>query len=160
MLNLLTWWTWYVTNQWLSISRTSYNDFIILRMLFETISRCLINSTNERTKKSRFNDVIDWTYVWIMFLRYKFMFEKTTMKHTIKRWLIVEWLMIESTLNFCFDRWTSALRVAISQTLCQCRNVWSRLRIENWKCEHRTIRHSCLLIEKHLFQWDHWSSFV
>jgi hypothetical protein len=104
MSSLLTWWTWYVTNQWLSISRTSYNDFMILRMLFEIISKCLINSTNEWTKKSRFNDVIDWTYVWIMFLKYRFMFEKTTMKYTIRRSLI-HW-MIDDEINIKFLFWS------------------------------------------------------
>jgi hypothetical protein len=73
-------------------------------MLFETISRCLINSTDERTKKSRFNDVTDWTYVWVMFLRYKFMFEKTTMRHTIRRWLI-RW-MIDDWINIKFLFWS------------------------------------------------------
>jgi hypothetical protein len=73
-------------------------------MLFETISRCLINSTDERTKKSRFNDVIDWTYVWIMFLRYRFTFEKTTMRHTIKRWL-TRW-MIDDWVNIKFLFWS------------------------------------------------------
>jgi hypothetical protein len=73
-------------------------------MLFETISRCLINSTDERTKKSRFNDVIDWTYVWIMFLRCKFMFKKTTMRYTIKRWL-TRW-MIDDWVNIKFLFWS------------------------------------------------------
>jgi hypothetical protein len=104
MSSLLTWWAWYVTNQWLSISKTSYSDFIILKMLFETISRCLINSTDERTKKSRFSDVTDWTYVWIMFLRNRFMFEKTTMRHTIRRWLI-RW-MIHDWVNIKFLFWS------------------------------------------------------
>jgi hypothetical protein len=117
-----------VTNQWLSISRTSYNDFIILKMLFAIISRYLINLTNERTKKSRFNDVIDWTYVWKMFLRYRFIFEKTTMKHSIKdwltRWMIDDWVNIKFlfwSLNVCitnrdFSNALSMLKCLISST--------------------------------------------
>jgi hypothetical protein len=93
-----------MTNQWLSASKTSYSDFIILSMLFVSISRCLINSTDERTKKSRFSDVIDCTYVWIMSLRYKFISEKTTMRHTIKRWLI-RWI-IDDWVNIKFLFWS------------------------------------------------------
>jgi hypothetical protein len=93
-----------MTNQWLSASKTSYSDFIILSMLFVSMSKCLINSTNERTKKSRFNDVIDCMYVWVMFLRYKFIFKKTTMKHTIRRWLI-RW-MINDWINIKFLFWS------------------------------------------------------
>jgi hypothetical protein len=117
-----------MTNQWLSTSRTSYNDFIILSMLFVSISKCLINSTNKRMKKSRFNDVINCTYVWIMSLRYKFIFEKTTMRHTIKRWLtrriINDWVNIKFlfwSLNVCitsrdFSNALSILRCLISST--------------------------------------------
>jgi hypothetical protein len=93
-----------MTNQWLSTSRTLYNDFIILSMLFVSISRCFINSTNDRTKKSRFNDVTDCTYVWIMFLRYKFIFEKTTIRHTIRRWL-TRWI-INDWVNIKFLFWS------------------------------------------------------
>jgi hypothetical protein len=93
-----------MTNQWLSASRTSYSDYIILSMLFVSISRCLINSTDERTKKSRFSDVTDCTYVWVMFLRYKFISEKTTMRHTIKRWLI-RWIMSD-WINIRFLFWS------------------------------------------------------
>ncbi len=78
--------------------------FIILKMLFELISRCLINSMNERTKKSRFNDVTDCTYVWMIFSWYKFMFEKMTMKHTIKHWLI-RWI-INDWVNTRFLFWS------------------------------------------------------
>jgi hypothetical protein len=76
----------------------------MLSMLFVSISKCLINSTNERTKKSRFNDEIDCTYVCVMFLRYKFIFEKTTMKYTIKRWLI-HWI-INDWINTKFLFWS------------------------------------------------------
>ncbi len=88
----------------MSTLKTSYNDFTILNMLFVSISRCLINSTNERTKKSRFNDVTDCMYVWIMSLKYKFIFEKMTMKHTIKRWLI-RWIM-KNWINIKFLFWS------------------------------------------------------
>jgi hypothetical protein len=73
-------------------------------MLSELISRCLINWTIERTKKSRFNDVIDSTYVWIMFLRSRFIFEKTTMRHTIKRWL-TRWI-VDDWINTKFLFWS------------------------------------------------------
>jgi hypothetical protein len=72
-------------------------------------NRCLINSTNERTKKSRFSDVINCTYAWMMFLRYKFIFEKTTMRHTIKRcwirWIIKHWV------NIKFMFWSLNVRI-------------------------------------------------
>jgi hypothetical protein len=93
-----------MTNQWLSASKTSYKDFTILNMLFVSISRCLINSANERTKKSRLNDVTNCTYVWVIFLRYKFIFEKTTMRHTIKRWLI-RWI-VDDWVNIRFLFWS------------------------------------------------------
>jgi hypothetical protein len=73
-------------------------------MLFVSISKCLINSFNERTKKSRFKDVADYTYVWVMFLIHKFIFEKTTMRYTIKRWLI-RW-MINNWINIIFLFWS------------------------------------------------------
>jgi hypothetical protein len=60
-----------------------------LWICFVSISKCLINSTDERTKKSRFNDVIDCTYVWIMFLRYRFISKR-------RRWdirLNVDWFV-------------------------------------------------------------------
>jgi hypothetical protein len=108
----------------LSASRTSYNDFIILSMLFVSISRCLINSTDERTKKSRFNDVIDCTYVWIMSSRYKFIFEKTTMRHTINRWLtrwiINDWINIKFlfwSLNVCTTNRDFSNALSISKCL-------------------------------------------
>jgi hypothetical protein len=91
-------------NQWLSTSKKSYNDFTTLNMLFVSISRCLISSTNERSKKSRFNNVIDCTYVWVMFLRYKFIFEKTTMRHMIRRWLTC-WI-INDWINIKFLFWS------------------------------------------------------
>jgi hypothetical protein len=91
-------------NQWLFALRTSYNDFIILSMLLKFISRCVINSINERTKKSRFNDVTNYTYVWVISLRYKFISEKMTMRHTIKRWLI-RWI-IKDWINTRFLFWS------------------------------------------------------
>jgi hypothetical protein len=100
-----------MTNQWLSASRTSYNDFTILSMLFVLISRCLINSTNERTKKSRFNDVIICMYVWIMSLKYKFIFEKTTMRHTIRRWQ-TRWI-INDRVNIKFLFWSLNVCITI-----------------------------------------------
>ncbi len=48
--------------------------------------------------------MIDCTYVWMMFLRYKFIFEKTTMRHTIKRWLI-RWI-INDWVNIKFLFWS------------------------------------------------------
>jgi hypothetical protein len=93
-----------MTNQWLSTSKTSYKDFIILSMSFVSISRCLIHSTDDRTKKSRFTDVADCTYVWVMSLRYRFIFEKTTMRYTIRRWLI-RW-MIDDWVNTRFLFWS------------------------------------------------------
>jgi hypothetical protein len=138
MSSLLTWWAWYVTNQWLSISRTSYNDFIVLRMLFETISRCLINLTNERTKKSRFNDVIDWTYVWMMFFRYRFIFEKTTMRHTIKRWLtcwiVDDWINTKFlfwSLNVCITNRNFSNALSISRCLISFTNRKLNMRTSN-----------------------------
>jgi hypothetical protein len=138
MPSLLTWWAWYVTNQWLSASRTSYSDFIILRMLFEAISRYLINSTDERTKKSRFNDVIDWTYVWIMFLRYRFMFEKTTMRHTIRRWLtrwmIDDWVNIKFlfwSLNVCITSRDFSNALSMSKCLISSTNRELKMRTSN-----------------------------
>jgi hypothetical protein len=93
-----------MTNQWLFVSRTSYSDFITFRKLLETISSCLFNSTDKWTTKSRFNDVVDWTYVWVIFLRYKFIFEKTTTRYTINRWLI-RWI-VDDWINIKFLFWS------------------------------------------------------
>ncbi len=149
-----------MTNQWLSASKTSYSDFTILSMLSVSISRCLINSTDERTKKSRFSDVIDCTYVWVMFLRYRFIFEKTTMRHTIRRWLI-RWI-INDWVNIRFLFWS--LNVCITNRdfskallISKCLILFT---IENWICEHLLIRRFYWLIQKHFFRWIRWSLFV
>ncbi len=122
----------------MSVSRTSYNDFIILSMLFVSISRCLINLTNERTKKSRFNDVINCTYAWIMSLRYKFIFEKTTMRHTIKRWLtrwiINDWINIKFlfwSLNVCITNRDFSNALSISKCLISFTNRKLNMQISN-----------------------------
>jgi hypothetical protein len=86
--------------------------------------KMLVKSKNKRTKKSRFNDVINCTYVWIMFLRYKFIFEKTTMRHTIKRWLIRciinDWINIKFlfwSLNVCITNFYFSNALSISKCL-------------------------------------------
>ncbi len=122
----------------MSTSKTSYNDFIILSMLFVSISRCLINSTNERTKKSRFNNVTDCTYVWVMFLRYKFIFEKTTMRHTIKswltRWIINDWVntrFLFWSLNVCITNRDFSNALSISRCLISFTNRKLNMRTSN-----------------------------
>jgi hypothetical protein len=107
-------------------------------MLFVSISRCLINSTNEQTKKSRFNDVIDCTYVWIIFLRYKFIFEKTTMRHTIRRWLIRwivnNWVNIRflfRSLNVCITNRDFSNALSISRCLISSTNRELNMRISD-----------------------------
>jgi hypothetical protein len=84
----------------------------------------MINSTNERTKKSRFNDVIDCTYVWVICLRYKFIFENMTMRDTIKhwltRWIINDWVNIKFlfwSLNFCITSRDFSNALSISTCL-------------------------------------------
>jgi hypothetical protein len=136
--------------------KTSYSDFVYLSMLFASISKCLINSINERTKRSRFNDVIDCTYIWVISLKYKFIFEKTTMRHTIRRWLtrwkISDWVNIKFlfwSLNVCITSRDFLNVLSISKCLI-C------LRIESWICKHLLIRRFYWLIEKHLFQWVRW----
>jgi hypothetical protein len=133
-----------MTNQWLFASKTSYHDFIILSMLFESISRCLINSTNERTKKSRFNDVINCMYVWVIFLRYKFIFEKMTIRHTIKRWLIrwiVDvWVNIKFlfwSLNVCITSRDFSKALSISRCL---------ISFTNWKLNMRISVNTSFLL--------------
>jgi hypothetical protein len=127
-----------MTNQWLSASKTSYSDFTILSMLFESTSRCLINSTDERTKKSRFSDVTNCTYVWIMSLRYKFIFEKTTMRHTIKRWLtrciIDDWIntrFLFWSLNVCTTSRDFSNALSISRCLISFTNRELNMRTSN-----------------------------
>jgi hypothetical protein len=124
----------------LFVSKTLYNDFIILSMLFESISRCVINSTNERTKKSRFNDVIDCTYVCVIFLRYRFIFEKTTMRHTIKRWLtrwiMNDWVNIRFlfwSLNICITNRDFSNALSISKCL-----IWFTNRKLNMQTSNNT----------------------
>jgi hypothetical protein len=127
-----------MTNQWLSALKTSYSDFIILSMLFVSISRCLINSKDERTKKSRFSDVIDCTYVWIMFLRYKLIFEKTTMRHTINRsltrWMINDWVNIKFlfwSLNVCITSRDFSKTLSVSKCLISFTNRKLNMRTSN-----------------------------
>jgi hypothetical protein len=107
-------------------------------MLFESMSKCLINSTDERTKKSRFNDVINWTYVWVMFLRYKFIFEKTKMRHTIKRWLtrwiIDDWVDIKFlfwSLNVCITSRDFTNTLSMSRCLISFTNRKLKMRTSN-----------------------------
>jgi hypothetical protein len=103
-----------------------------------SISRCLINLTNERTKKSRFNNVIDCTYVWIMFQKYKFIFEKTTTRHTIKRWLtrwiINDWINIKFlfwSLNVCITNRDFSNALSISKCLILFTNRKLNMRTSN-----------------------------
>jgi hypothetical protein len=127
-----------MTNQWLSISKTSYNDLTTLSMLFESTSRCLINSINERTKKSRFSDVTNCTYVWIMFLKYRFIFEKTTMRHTIRRWLtrciVDDWINIKFlfwSLNVCITSRDFSNALSVSKCLISSTNRELNMRTSN-----------------------------
>jgi hypothetical protein len=53
--------------------------------------------------------VIDCTYVWVIFLKFKFIYEKITMRHIIKRWL-TRWI-INDWINTRFLFWSLNVRI-------------------------------------------------
>jgi hypothetical protein len=153
----IRWWMRFTLAEWVVYIEPTIMNHMIQLATCDVVPYLL---TNEWTKKSRFNDVIYCTYVWVIYLRYKFIFEKMTMKHKIKRWLI-RWI-INNWVNIKFLFWS--LNVCITN-----RDFSNALSISRWlisstnrKLNMRTfIDTSLLLIDwKTSFRWVRWYFFV
>ncbi len=98
--------------------------------------------------------MIDCTYVWIIFQRYKFIFEKTTMRHTIRRelirWIINNWVntrFLFWSLNVCITSCDFSNALSISRCLISFTNRKLKMRTSddtsflrtNWKTSFSMI---------------------
>ena len=133
-------------NQWLFVSKISYNDFIIFRMQSNDVFIILTNLSNDLTKKSRLKMKINCRYVCVIFKKYNLIesFSIMTTMHKIKRWfirwMIDDWMKIWFFLNRC----TFELLIAIFNMFFSCFHFLFHLRNVRWK-------HKCLII--HCVRW-------
>ncbi len=86
--SLFLWCFWYVLNQCVSVSSTSYRSLTTRRIEFFN----KLSSKNERMKNCLLKRIFDCTYVWVIFLKYRWQSEMHAVKARIIRWLIL-WIV-------------------------------------------------------------------
>jgi hypothetical protein len=88
------WCFWYVLNQCVSVSSTSYKNLTTRRIEFFDKS----SSKSERMKNCLLREIFDCTYVWVISLKYRWQSEIHAVKARIIRWLILwivdDWMSI------------------------------------------------------------------
>jgi hypothetical protein len=92
------WCFWYVLNQCVSVSSTLYKSLTTRKIEFFDKS----SSKSDYMKNFRLRKMFDWTYVWVVFLKYRWQSKMQAVRIKIIRWLILwiinDWVRINVLL--------------------------------------------------------------